>query len=281
MVNVCKCRAFTLIELLVVISIIAVLIAILLPALTKARDYVDDVQCLSNLRSFNVALASYLNENQGYMPGNYTAGGDDVTWHTWLGGDPDPSGSYSGSLPSEDRPLNRYLTGPRDAALCPRDSGFAWYGVGNSASALLEVLPTAHEVRGSSYVASDRDPSAIVNDEALIASGIWMPAGHRETAFKSPSRKVWIYDEPAYLSRQARDPINQWHGASTNDTIDYANLRVNYAYLDGHAKQNWRGTFLFWESLALPGAGIGNGLRKENATAEDIEFLRTNNPDFY
>ncbi|MEO0477397.1 MAG: DUF1559 domain-containing protein [Planctomycetota bacterium] len=52
-------RAFTLIELLVVISIIALLIAILLPALSKARESADIMVCTNNVRSFSQAMFTY------------------------------------------------------------------------------------------------------------------------------------------------------------------------------------------------------------------------------
>jgi prepilin-type processing-associated H-X9-DG protein len=53
----------------VVIGIIAVLIAILLPALNKARESARQVQCLSNLRQLAQATISFANEHKGYMPG--------------------------------------------------------------------------------------------------------------------------------------------------------------------------------------------------------------------
>ncbi len=61
-------RAFTLIELLVVIAIIAVLIGILLPALSKARETGRSVVCLSNLRQVFVACRAYADENKGVGP---------------------------------------------------------------------------------------------------------------------------------------------------------------------------------------------------------------------
>ncbi len=72
-----RCRrarhAFTLIELLVVISIISLLISILLPSLSRARDQAKSVHCLAKLREFGSALVTYENTSGGLLP--------PVRWH--------------------------------------------------------------------------------------------------------------------------------------------------------------------------------------------------------
>lgn len=69
-------RAFTLVELLVVIGIIALLISILLPALSAARESARAVACMSNMRQWGMAWQMYCDQNKGLIPGD---GGDGST----------------------------------------------------------------------------------------------------------------------------------------------------------------------------------------------------------
>jgi prepilin-type N-terminal cleavage/methylation domain-containing protein len=69
-----KRHAFTLIELLVVIEIIALLMAILMPALQKVKKQAKSFVCMSNLKQWRLELNFYVDDNNGYFmagAGNY------------------------------------------------------------------------------------------------------------------------------------------------------------------------------------------------------------------
>jgi prepilin-type N-terminal cleavage/methylation domain-containing protein/prepilin-type processing-associated H-X9-DG protein len=144
-----KVNGFTLIELLVVISIIALLMAILMPALSKAREVAKRAVCMSNLRQIGIGVNTYTTENKDILPVErrsvFLLAGK-------LGELPSLNRSFYGWLDvgADDRILNPYCGGPykRDDEVpmleCPSDRRISW---GPADDALLSY----YDAVGTSY----------------------------------------------------------------------------------------------------------------------------------
>jgi prepilin-type N-terminal cleavage/methylation domain-containing protein/prepilin-type processing-associated H-X9-DG protein len=108
-------KAFTLIELLVVIAIIAILAAMLLPALSKAKEKAQSVACLSNQRQWGLSLQIYSSDHNDAMPRDGTDNGGSYASYTGATtgpGSPQDDNAWFNVLPTlqGDKSLSYYYT---------------------------------------------------------------------------------------------------------------------------------------------------------------------------
>ncbi len=204
-----RSHGFTLIELLVVIAIIAILAAMILPALSKSKAKAVQLQCLSNLKQLNLAMVLYCGDNHDRTPGRESVS-DKGIW--WFGGHKDIwwwykelDKSYAG------------VTGPSVSNhmvfRCAKDRGWKDYG-----------FPMPHwqnpVLDYGSYVFNGCDNRGNPKNNLLDMS---------LSNVKHPTR-TWLMSEwPIHWSYS-------WHKSLTGDRdISYKDAVDNVSFVDGHA----------------------------------------------
>ncbi len=234
-----KKKTFTLIELLIVISVIAILLSLLLPALHKARETARGVVCTGNLRQLEVGVAAYSNDYDGYIPRCW-AGNWWVNWglmlimYQYVPGDSRSDAIYKGNVISGmtlKQGFARNRPGEsRGLFSCPALSPFDIEGTGLDYYA--NAFGSPNMVMGNGWY-NQSDPSQ--KNLHLRASSV-----------PSPSRVAAMYDGGGMKDGSGTKDVGPiWKAVWTldsstgpSDMYRYLSTRhtnaANIGWLDGH-----------------------------------------------
>ena len=237
--------AFTLVELLVVIGIIALLIAILMPALGKAREQANAVKCMSNERQMGQALVMFANEHNGYLPKAWFNDGV-----VWSGGDPTKiKWQYRDPMYGWTYVLSLSMGRAKEAFRCPSDDTDHVYDTFNDSYPGLGDRGDADNIPGSYRLNISYLPNGPF--EAI-----------RVTRLSRPTEAIIIADGRQGFGDNAWNQLATWeapfaHVSKANTTnVAYKRHRARgmYVFADGHAEN------ILWDETWAPrGEKLSNG----------------------
>ncbi len=256
-----RARGFTLIELLVVVSVIALLIALLLPALGLARDMALMASCASNQKQLGIGFTLYASDNDGYiMRANPPADSELMEYGPWwhnirryLGLEApkystarslyiNPDNSYTDNWVAATRPG---LSCPQEETYNPSDGPVGHYGL--NAGPFPHASPTyLDNVANTTYIVTDGVTITVINPgywpftedldgDGLLDSGSLFSAFYRGT----PWNDKWNLFRPRHPHGTGDGTLPQNIGPDIGPDEGSANFLFVDMHVDARTFRQW------------------------------------------